>query len=104
MVKAIKNMAEYNQINILFFRLLLIMIILTAVLYFYLVNNSVFSVVESNKNEKMLQIINSESQKMENEYFATLGKFDSDYAKQLGFLEQKNKIDYVVKTEVVAKK
>ncbi|TSD02504.1 MAG: hypothetical protein Athens071424_26 [Parcubacteria group bacterium Athens0714_24] len=88
----------------LIFRILLTCIISTAGLYLYFVNSAVFSVVETNKNQKTLQTINNESQKLENQYLNIIGRFDADYAKTLGFYEQKGNIDYVIRQDVVAKK
>lgn len=91
-------MSQINKINTtIIFKLLLIAIFLIVVTYLYFVSITVTAVIENKKNLKNLQNVGQEYQKLENQYFTILGKFDLDYAQQLGFVDQGKKIDYIVR-------
>lgn len=83
--------------NARIFKSLLIAIFLIAIVYLYFVNVTVNAAVENKQNLKNLQNINQGYQELENQYFNLVGKFDSDYAQQLGFVDQGKKVDYVVR-------
>ena len=98
MTKVIK--AKFN--NIILVRLFLIAIVLISVLYLYFLNNTIQAIVESKNNYKNIQIISQEYQNLENKYFNLLGKIDIDYARQMGFVDQAQKVDYIVRQTAVA--
>lgn len=96
-------MSQINKINTtIIFKLLLIAIFLIAVIYLYFVSITVNAVIENKKNLKTLQNVSQEYQKLENQYFTILGKFDLEYAQLLGFVDQGKKIDYVVRQSAFA--
>ena len=98
MTKVIK--AKFS--NIILVRFLLITIVLISVLYLYFLNNTIQAVVESKNNYKNIQIISQEYQNLESKYFNLLGKIDIDYARQMGFVDQTQKVDYIVRQAAVA--
>jgi len=91
-------MSQIYKINItIIFKLLLIAIFLIVVAYLYFVSITVTAAVENKENLKNLENINQEYQGLERQYFNLVGKFDADYAQQLGFVDQGKKVDYVVR-------
>lgn len=98
MTKVIKS--KFN--NVILVRLFLIAIVLISVLYLYFLNNTIQAVVESKNNYKNVQMISQEYQSLESEYFNLLGKIDIDYARQIGFVDQSSKVDYIVRQAAVA--
>ncbi len=98
MTKVIK--AKFN--NVILVRLFLIAIVLISVLYLYFLNTTIRAIVESKNNYKNIQIISQEYQSIENTYFGLLGKIDIDYARQIGFVDQPQKVDYIVRQAAVA--
>jgi len=98
MTKVIK--AKFN--NVILIRLFLIAIVLISVLYLYFLNNTIQAVIESKNNYKNIQIISQEYQSLENKYFNLLGKIDIDYARQMGFVDQAQRVDYIVRQTAVA--
>lgn len=101
MTKVIK--AKLNNITLVrLVRFFLIAIVLISVLYLYFLNNTIRAVVESKNNYKNVQIISQEYQSLESKYFNLLGKIDIDYAHQIGFVDQSQKVDYIVRQAAVA--
>jgi len=98
MTKVIKE--KFN--NIILVRLFLIAIVLISVLYIYFLNSTIQAIVETKNNGKNIQIISQEYQSLENEYFNLLGKIDIDYARQMGFVDQSSKVDYIIRQTAVA--
>ena len=98
MTKVIKE--KFN--NVILVRFFLIAIVLISVLYLYFLNNTIQAVVESKNNYKNIQIISQEYQNLESKYFNLLGKIDIDYARQMGFVDQSSKADYIVRQAAVA--
>jgi len=98
MTKVIKE--KFN--NIILVRLFLIAIVLISVLYLYFLNSTIQAIVENKNNNKNIQIISQEYQSLESEYFNLLGKIDADYARQIGFVDQVQKVDYIVRQTAVA--
>jgi len=98
MTKVIKE--KFN--NVILVRLFLIAIVLISVLYIYFLNSTIQAIVETKNNGKNIQIISQEYQSLENEYFNLLGKIDIDYARQIGFVDQSSKVDYIVRQTAVA--
>jgi hypothetical protein len=91
-------MSQINKINpTIIFKLFVIAIFLIVVVYLYFVSITVTAAVESKENLKNLENINREYQELESQYFNLVGKFDLDYAQQLGFVDQGKKVDYVVR-------
>lgn len=98
MTKVIKE--KFNIIILV--RLFLIAIVLISVFYLYFLNNTIQAVVESKNNYKNIQIISQEYQNLESKYFNLLEKIDIDYARQIGFVDQSQKVDYIVRQTAVA--
>lgn len=82
--------------------LFLVAIVLTSIFYLYFLINTIHAVVESRNNHKNIQIISQEYQSLENKYFHLLERIDIDYARQLGFVDQPLKTDYIVRQTDVA--
>jgi hypothetical protein len=83
--------------NARIFKSLLITSFLITIVYLYFVSITVNAAVQNKQNLKNLQNINQGYQELERQYFNLVGKFDSDYAQQLGFVDQGKKVDYVVR-------
>ncbi|MCX6731708.1 MAG: hypothetical protein NTX55_01845 [Candidatus Parcubacteria bacterium] len=98
MTKVIKE--KFN--NVILVRLFLIAIVLISVLYVYFLNNTIQAIVQTKNSTKNIQIISQEYQNLEGKYFNLLGKIDIDYASQMGFIDQSQKIDYIVRQTAVA--
>ena len=98
MTKVIKE--KFN--NIILVRLFLIAIVLVSVLYLYFLNSTIRAIVQTKNNDKNIQIISQEYQNLESKYFNILGKIDIDYARQIGFVDQIQKVDYIVRQTAVA--
>ena len=103
MTKVIK--AKLNNITLVrLVRFFLIAIVLISVLYLYFLNNTIRAVVESKNNYKNVQMISQEYQSLESEYFNLLGRIDIDYARQMGFVDQSQKVDYIVRQAALTRR
>lgn len=83
-------------------RLLLVAILITSLFYVYFLAITIQAAVGSEKNSKSLKVLNQKYQGTEEAYFNLLKKLDVDYARQLGFVDQPAKIDYVIRQNAVA--
>ncbi len=83
--------------NTQIFKSLLTASFLITLLYLYFVSITVNAAIQNKQNLKNLQNINQGYQELERQYFNLVGKIDSDYAQQLGFVDQGKKVDYVVR-------
>lgn len=79
------------------FKSLLTTSFLITIVYLYFVSITVNAAIQNKQNLKNLQNINQGYQELERQYFNLVGKIDSDYAQQLGFVDQGKKVDYVVR-------
>ncbi len=98
MTKVIR--AKFN--NVILVRLFLTAIVLISVLYLYFLNTTIRAIVESKNNYENIQIISQEYQNLESKYFNLLGKINIEYARQMGFIDQAQKVDYIVRQTAVA--
>jgi|GEM_PF-2655957 len=103
MAKVIKKTIEHHKTETIFW-ILLALITVFLLAYLYLLKLAVFSAYEIKNNQKTLSAVNAERQKLERLYLDRITKFDTNYAKTLGFTEQKNKIDYITREISVAKR
>ncbi len=83
--------------NARIFKSLLTASFLISLVYLYFVSITVNAAIQNKQNLKNLQNINQGYQELERQYFNLVGKIDSDYAQQLGFVDQGKKVDYVVR-------
>ena len=83
-------------------RLFLGGIFIISCLYIYFLATTVGAAVESKNNTTNIQAISQEYQKLETQYFNLLEKINIDYARQIGFVDQSQKVDYIVRQTAVA--
>ena len=101
MTKVIK--AKFNNVTtVVLVRLFLVTVFLIFFLYVYFLSNIILAVIENKNNSKNIQIISQENQGLEKTYFNLVEKIDMDYARQIGFVDQPQKVDYIVRQAAVA--
>lgn len=100
MAKVIK--AKINIVILV--RFFLIAIFLVSFLYLYFVSLTIRSAVENKQSLNNFQSLSQDYQILENQYFNLLGKIDLDYAHQLGFVDQIQKADYLIRQASFARR
>jgi len=95
-------MKKYKQFNGKIIRMLLAAIFLISIFYLYFLNSTIRAVIENENDSQKLKIASQEYQNLESRYFALLGIVNLDYAHQLGFVDQAQKADYIVRENAVA--
>jgi len=98
MTKVLKE--KFNDIVLV--RLFLIAIFAISCLYIYFLSGTIRAVVETKNNSKEIQAISQKYQKLENQYFNLLSKINIDYAHQIGFVDQPQEVDYIIRQTAVA--
>ncbi len=88
--------------NARIFKSLLTASFLITFVYLYFMSITVSAAIQNKQNLKNLQNINQGYQELERQYFNLVGRFDSDYVQQLGFVDQGKKVDYVVRQSAFA--
>lgn len=88
--------------SIILVRMFLTAVFIVSGLYVYFLSTTVGAAVENRNNAANIQAVSQEYQKLEDQYFSLLGKINIDYARQLGFVDQPQKVDYIVRQTAVA--
>ena len=90
-----KNLSKY-------IKLLLVAIFSICIFYLYFVSITVNAIIENRQNIKSFDRLGQECQKLETQYLSFVGKFDTDYARLLGFVDQNKKSEYVTRQTIFA--
>jgi len=100
-IKTISSKEMENQKKI--FGLIMIAIIMIGILYVYFAGTTIFQIINKNNNTKHFQTISFQYQQLEENYLKLIDEVDLDYARSLGFVEQK-KGDFAVRQTTVAQR
>jgi len=85
-------------------RMLLIAIFLVSVFYIYLLTITVQTTIKNKQGLSDFKSLNQQYQALESKYFNFLSSIDLDYAHQIGFVDQSQKADYVIRQASVARR